>query len=204
MQMAEPLADELKPNASLRRFTNNPVLIGAYAEHSVREFIAKAVFPLRVSTGSIIHEENTPTGLKQLDSIVWQPSPVPAMFERGNFAIVPRHSAVGYLEIKSSDYAEAADALVEQLNHAESLIPYSDKNNKCPKALAVVCIQRKQSLPSKLVTLEEEGKLAVIFKTEGDQTKTHAKGMFRLIQYLTYLRGIARQVDGAITVAIQK
>src|SRR5690349_500922 len=90
--LAPQVLAELRPPAELKTFTTNPALVGGYVEAAVRALIRRYLFPLRVSTGAVIDQSNAPgaQNLPQLDTIVWTPSPVPAIFEVGEFALVPR------------------------------------------------------------------------------------------------------------------
>src|SRR5947209_5396581 len=102
--LIEQLARELTANNAIRKFTTNKDIIGAYAEASVRQLVARIVDPLRVSRGGIVWEGICPDDVPQVDTIIWSPCPMPAMFEAGDFALVPRGSAHGFLEIKRSNY----------------------------------------------------------------------------------------------------
>lgn len=85
--LAEQIVAELQPNEGIRRFTTNPAVIGAYAEASVRQLVARIVFPLRVATGAVISEQlcSRPREVPQIDTIIWSPSPAPAVFAAGEF-----------------------------------------------------------------------------------------------------------------------
>jgi hypothetical protein len=104
--LAPHIVGELRPPTEIKEFTKNTAAIGAYVEGAVRELIRRQVHPLRVATGAVIDEANKPGDprLPQLDTIVWAPSPAPAVFQVGDFALVPRSSSFGVLEIKSSAY----------------------------------------------------------------------------------------------------
>jgi hypothetical protein len=104
--LAPHIVAELRPPSELQKFTRNTAVVGAYVEAAVRWLIQRHVFPLRVASGAVIDQENTPGDpcLPQIDTIIWAPSPVPAVFQVGDFALIPRSSAFGVLEIKSSAY----------------------------------------------------------------------------------------------------
>src|SRR4051812_44709650 len=93
--LADQLARDLTANGAIKRFTNCTDLIGAYAEATVRQLVARIVSPLRISHGAIIYEGICPDDVPQIDTIIWRPAPMPAVFEVGEFAMVPRDSAVG-------------------------------------------------------------------------------------------------------------
>src|SRR5258705_13435223 len=94
-QMSDQLAAELVANCTIKNFTNNSELIGQFAEATVRRLIQRAVSPLRVSRGGIIHEGICPDNVREADTIIWSPNPVPAIYEAGEFPLVPRLSAMG-------------------------------------------------------------------------------------------------------------
>src|SRR5262245_53254273 len=91
-ELALQLIHELQPNQSIKKFADNVVIKGAYAEATLRQFVSRVVAPLRVSTGAVISEQSyeRPKEVKQIDIIIWAPSPVPAVFCAGDFALVPR------------------------------------------------------------------------------------------------------------------
>ena len=68
--------------------TKNTAVVGAYVESAVRQLVRRQVHPLHVATGAVIDQANIPGDprLPQLDTIVWMPSPVPAMFQVSDFA----------------------------------------------------------------------------------------------------------------------
>jgi hypothetical protein len=120
--LGHQLAHELTAHDKIRAFVgSHPVLIGNYAEASIRDFISRMVTPLKVSTGTILYEKNIGNP-PQLDAIVWSPILTPAIFENGNFAIVPRGNAHGFLEIKSTSYSDAGEDIAKKLAYEDELI----------------------------------------------------------------------------------
>jgi hypothetical protein len=118
-QLAAQIVAEIQTAAEIKRFTSNTAIIGQYVEASVRQFIRKYLSPIRVSTGGVIDQDQTPGGyIPQLDTIAWIPGPVAAIFEIGDFGLVPRSSCLGVLEIKSSAYGSAVDDLDERTSPA--------------------------------------------------------------------------------------
>jgi hypothetical protein len=89
---AESFAHPLSANNLLSKFITNSAVTGAYAETWVR-FIAGTMLPqFRVPTGAIIRPTDQTRNLSsfpQCDLIVWNPSVLPALFEQGEFALVP-------------------------------------------------------------------------------------------------------------------
>lgn len=84
--------------AASRRAASHQVVFGGLLENRVSEFVAKAVAPLRVSSGSLA---GLPA-VHQLDLIIWDPSVAPAVSEEGGVAVVSPNAVVGVLELKAS------------------------------------------------------------------------------------------------------
>jgi len=77
--------------------------------------VAKLVFPLRVCTGAVISEQlcSEPAKVPQIDTIIWSPSALPAVYTAGDFGLVPRGSVFGIMEIKRSLYSGVGKQLTE-------------------------------------------------------------------------------------------
>ena len=78
----------------------------------------------RISHGTITRaSDRTHHGLKvpECDLIIWDPSDLPAIFEKGDFAIVPNHSVRGLIEVKRTCNKNASD-LINQLEERQSLL----------------------------------------------------------------------------------
>lgn len=166
-QVCRQLVRDLTANDEIRAFTNNPDLIGGVAEASLRQFVKRMVAPLHVSRGAIIYEGNCgPGSLRQLDAIIWQPSPLPAVFEAGDFAFVPRTSALSFLEIKATDYQGCGRSMTECLDLAPALEdPHLGR--AFPFALGVVCLRRSGRRDTALARLETDRR-AVVLLDQGD------------------------------------
>jgi len=96
-QLGTELVRDVTANGALASFTVSSDLKGVFAEATARRLIRNIVSPLRVSHGGVIWEGNAPERIAQIDTIIWQPNPVPAIFEVDDFALVPRGSAhVGF------------------------------------------------------------------------------------------------------------
>jgi hypothetical protein len=104
--IAQQLVHELEPILKVKEVTTNSALLGAYTEAAVRRLVNRAVAPMRVSTGAVI-DYPMPAQLRQMDVILWAPFPAPGIFEINDFALVPRSSAFGLMEIKRSNYTGA-------------------------------------------------------------------------------------------------
>jgi hypothetical protein len=102
---AQAFAHPLKNNALLGNFVTNPAITGAYAEAWIKS-ITKSMSPqLRISTGAVIKSMDQTRNLQsipQCDLIIWDSSELPALFEQGDFALVPIFSVRAIIEIKRS------------------------------------------------------------------------------------------------------
>jgi hypothetical protein len=178
-KVVEQLTHELRPNDALKAFTTNPVLIGQYAEESVRRLVARRVAPLRVSTGAVVDPATTPDPkLPQVDTIVWTPSPAPALFEAGDFGLIPRGSSMGILEIKRSNYRGVVRALTQRLTFprvraivADPMPTEDGKFERLP-ALGVVCIREGGKTDRGLEKLIEQGRVVLLVRAG----RQHASG----------------------------
>jgi hypothetical protein len=191
--LGHQLAHELTAHETIRHFVGrHPVLIGTYAEASLRKFIARVVSPLKVSTGTVIYEGNVGKEPPQLDAIVWSPAPVPAVFEDADFAIVPRGSAHGFIEIKSSSYSGTGEDIARKLAFDEELI--QPRWEGYLGALGVVCVA---TIPDKtLLQLVKDKRAVILLDMDGDAAVPSAEAIWTLVNYLTQLRLRAREVEG--------
>lgn len=122
---AEAFAHPIKANGLLAQFVTNPDVTGAYAEAWLRS-MAKSMLPqFRISTGAIIRPADTTRNLRsipQCDMIIWIPSVLPAIFEQGDFALVPYSSVRAIIEVKRA--CSDVDKLREQLLEQQKCIPH--------------------------------------------------------------------------------
>jgi hypothetical protein len=200
---------ELRPPAELAIFTTNPDLIGGYVEGAVRSLLRRYLFPLRVCGGSVIDQQNIPgaTDLPQLDTIVWTPAPVPAIFEAGEFALVPRSSSLGILEIKSSAYD--LDLLERRLNPdlvrrvaADPMPEEQVSLGPFLPALGVVCV-RKHDQPQggRLAALRMEGRVVVLFEERApNDFQAQSLDVYKLLNFLAALRLRASLREGRVNI----
>lgn len=121
---AKAFAQPIQANGLLSSFVTNPNFTGAYAEAWVRS-ITRSMLNLRfrISTGTVIRACDAFRDLAsgpQCDLIVWDPSEMPAIFEVGEFALVPYFSARAIIEVKRS--ANPTE-LATQLTQRKQLLP---------------------------------------------------------------------------------
>jgi hypothetical protein len=206
--VATPLVEELRAIEGIKRFTTNPDVIGSHAEAAVRRLVSHVVHPLRVSTGAVISEElcSQPKEVPQLDTIIWQPSPAPAVFEVGDFGLVPRGSAMAFMEIKRSMYRNVGaklkkclkPTLVKKLvaddppgwaGTTEPLL-YPDY-----PAMGVVCIREASAKDANVDALVEKGH-AVVLLDLNEPVTVNPEAVWRLVNFLIRARQRARAWDG--------
>lgn len=122
-------AQPFQGNGLFSSFVTNPAITGAYAEAWVRSMIRNMLGQrFRISTGAVIRSMDRKRGLvsvPQCDVIVWDPSELPAVFECGEFALVPLCAVRAIIEIKRTGNKRQRPKLTQQLKERESLLPTS-------------------------------------------------------------------------------
>lgn len=194
----------LTANDALRRLTNNPNLIGAYAESSIREFVRRFVTPLKLSTGAIVYESNAGGNVCQLDAIIWHPCPLPPILEAGEFAMIPRAAGLAYLEIKRSNYTDVGKAIDSCLNLEDELVPvwHGAEPDKPPiaRTLGVICLYTSGGSDKILDDLVRRKRVALILSREDDRSEfaPNTEGIVLLANFLMNIRYRAALLDGRI------
>jgi hypothetical protein len=176
-----------------------------HAEAAVRAFVRRAVAPLRVSTGAIIYEGNCgdDAKLRQIDTMIWSTAMAPAIFECGEFALVPRGNCHVALEIKRSMYSGSGSAArgvideepnlfhhwvrVDNLNGDRdfSLAPIPTENET--NILAVFCMEGDGDAEAR--KLVQEGKAVLLLKNNRPNTE----GVLRFVNVLLRARWLSMQ-----------
>jgi hypothetical protein len=187
--VAEQLVHELQPVLRIKQFTENSVLLGAYAEATVRRLARRMVDPMRVSTGAVI--DYPMPELRQLDLIIWAPFPAPALFEVEDFALVPRSSAFGAIEIKRSNYKGVDKSLEEFLTSVEDqpllTDPMPQVGDNLPASMGVIPVL--ESDPSgRLAKLLNDHRVVAIFDHREGRTTVRQRDVFVLVNFLSYVR----------------
>jgi len=197
--LACQLAHELTGHGTLRGFVGrNTALIGAYAEASVRRFITRVVSPLQVSTGTIVYEDNFGKNPPQLDVIIWSPTIAPAIFESGEFAVVPRGSAHAYLEIKASHYKNTVGKdIARTIAHGTTLI-WPNLGAAFKPAMGVVCLKDTSHRDPALDALVKNGDAVVLMDIQGARIVPRPPDVWTLVSFLLSVRRRAKDVDGAL------
>jgi hypothetical protein len=79
----------------------------------------------RISTGAVIRSQDKTRGLAsvpQCDLIIWDPSELPAIFESGDFAMVPIFAVRAIIEIKRKGNKSERKKLTQQLKARQNLL----------------------------------------------------------------------------------
>jgi hypothetical protein len=207
--VATPLVEELKAVEGLKKFTMNTAVIGAHAEAAVRRLVGRIVHPLRVSSGAVISEElcAKPKTVPQIDTIIWQPCPAPALFEVGDFGVVPRGSSMAIMEIKRSAYRGVGAELKKRLDSSlvKKLVADdppgwggTDRPELYPDypALGVVCLREKQAKDVALEEVIARGHCVIIMEMQNNTVTPNVEAVYRLINFLIRARQRALMWDG--------
>ena len=146
---------------------------------------------MRVSTGAVI-DYPMPVQLRQIDAILWAPYPAPGVFEINDFALVPRSSAFGLMEIKRSNYSGVDDQLEAFASAAPgtAAAPNSaiDGDERYP-AMGVVCVL--EAGPSARLTAQlSAGKAIAIYQktsNESPEATVRAVDVLKLVNFLHFV-----------------
>jgi hypothetical protein len=188
--IATQLVHELEPILKVKEVTRNSELLGAYTEAAVRRLVARVVQPMRVSTGAII-DFPMPGALNQLDAIVWAPFPAPGIFEVDAFALVPRGSAFGLLEIKRSNYTDVESKLERFAELAPTLAasPHPKVGDGRHPGLGVICVLEGPASARLQALLDKDHVVAIFAKeaAESDTAIVRAADVLKLVNFLHFI-----------------
>lgn len=227
--IADALVNQLESNTLIRKLTVNSSLIGSYAESTVRSITERMVSPLRVSTGSITspelfaeHELSTSykdkSGvLKQLDLIVWSPTPFPSLFDENGFALVSQYGVKGSIEIKRSCYSGVGKKIQEKLDWVEDNIPGMQEPNVLAdetvthyvdsywKALGVICLQEKdQTIDPELQSLIYRGRAVILLKESAEGViEVNTSHVFHFVDFLSKCRRRSHSMESDYRVNVE-
>lgn len=204
--LAPHILAELRPPSDLKKFTRNTAVVGAYVEAAVRELVRRQVSPLHVASGAVIDQTNIPgdPALPQIDTIVWAPSPAPAVFQVGEFALVPRSSSFGVLEIKASAYNPAdldrrlAKDFVQRVTADPAPQETAQLGDKVA-GLGVICVRAKAQTQASIDAMKCADRVVVLFEeNDDDAISPRPKDIYRLVNFLGYLRLRGRLHEGIV------
>ena len=189
--IAQQLVHELEPILKVKEVTTNSTLLGTYTEAAVRKLSQRVVAPMRVSTGAVI-DYPMPAKLRQMDVIVWAPFPAPGIFEMNDFALVPRSSAFGLMEIKRSNYRKVDDELEAFASAAPGVAaaphPAVGGDNRHP-GMGVVCVLEKGPSARLSKQLDEDRAVAIFQKPSKDSPEATVRSLdvLRLVNFLHFV-----------------
>lgn len=188
--IAQQIVHELEPILNVKEVTINSALLGSYTEAAVRRLIQRVVAPMHVSTGPVI-DYPMPHRLRQIDIIVWAPFPAPAIFEVGEFALVPRSSAFGLMEIKRSNYSGIDNELEVFATVAREIAaaPHSKVGDTRHPGMGIVgVLDAKPS--ARLAKLLSDNTAVAIFQKKtkhSPEATVRAADVLKLINFLHYV-----------------
>lgn len=188
---AEAFAHPLTANGLLSKFVANPDVTGAYAETYVRQMARSMLPQFRVSTGAIVRPTDQRRGLKsipQCDIVIWDPSELPALFEQGDFALVPYVSARAIIEVKRT--CRNLEAFRTQLKAQQKCLSPNFRSN----ILGVVVSHRKTLFTGVaqadwLKSAEWENFPAMTRLLSADAKEVDTSGVFVFVYFLAQIAG---------------
>ena len=139
------------------------MVFGSLIENRVRDFVAHAVSPLSVSSGSL---SGVPAE-HQLDVLVWDHQVAPPVVEHGDVVVVAPTSVCGVLEVKASGdlgkFAARMESIRDDLNILRSGDPVANEVQVPVLGLLVYDTQEYDR-----VRLGSEDTLTVLFHDDGN------------------------------------
>ncbi|HTA92533.1 MAG TPA: hypothetical protein VK745_23305 [Polyangiaceae bacterium] len=130
-------------------------------------------------------DENT----KQLDTIIWAPYPAPAVFEVEDFALIPKSSACGALEIKRSNYSNTDVEILKFITLVRTgaivWMPETPTPKKVP-GLGVICLLT-YDISKRLKKLIEAGEAVAIFDVRDGRVDVRNRDVLVLINFLQFV-----------------
>lgn len=172
-RLSAQFVKEISTPYEFNEFVRNSDLMGKYIESAVRVFIRKIIYCGKISTGGVISPES-PIAKNQFDVIIWKPNPYPAIFEFENFAIVPKRSVFGLIEIKSRNYSGAIKKIKENVDKYSAFTTEGLTNKK---GIGIVCLYKGKPKPT------DDFFILFLEKSDGS-IKHNSKGIISFIQYL--------------------
>ena len=185
-RLSNQFIKEITPPNEFKRFVDNNDLLGKYIESAVRIFIKKIISNGKISTGGVISPEN-PLALNQIDVIIWKPNPFPAIFDSENFAIVPKNSVFGLIEIKSSNYSGVKDKIEIFCSDEKFKTLVKKENiNNINRLLSIICLY-DNSKDNGIKKLVDNGKCIVLFNLINNEAVPNTIGIIEFIEFLIYI-----------------
>ena len=215
-QLAPHILADLQPPMELKRFTSNSDVVGAYIESGVRKFVRHYLAPIRVSTGAVIDQAQSPgSKIPQLDTIAWIPNPAPAVFEMGEFALVPRSNCLGILEVKSSAYNDEMMDNLEERTRPEFIEPLTAErlddghegdvfNVRNCFGMGIVSIlqENQRKYLKRLNDLRNANRAVTLFEEINNKPEPRPEDIYRLVNFLAVLRLRAACREGRLSIML--
>lgn len=208
--VANELVRELTPNSAIKKFADNSDVIGDFAEASVRRFVEKMVAPARVSTGAVISGAlcDKPNQVPQIDTIIWIPTPFPAIFEAGDFGLVPSDSVLGVIEIKRSSYSNVGAKIKAVIDREKEFMGKAADDaeyNAMPGAFGVICVHEKDLGEKVLKELVEANRVGILIVPDGkDGMVVDPVAVYQLVEFLMIIRKKMKMIDGTCKISFKK
>jgi hypothetical protein len=189
--VAQNLVKELETIVAFKDVSTNSTLLGSFTESAVRNMVSRIVYPMRISSGAVIdHPVEHP--LRQIDLIIWESFPVPAIFHVGDFGLVPKSSAFGVIEIKRSNYDCGVKSIKNfiELAKANKIVSKpllgSLVGDASVAGLGVICVLEK-NISTELQQLLEDRNAVIIFDNTGPEPRVRPKDVLILVDFLNMI-----------------
>lgn len=211
--IAEQLFSQFNSIIEIKKITNNPVIIGAYSEAIIRNWLRENIFKESILTGSIISPElaNRGNQLQQMDTIIYCASPLPPIFKVDDFGLVPANSAYAIIEIKRTNYTKAVVEIERVLTYTEKFkkrkkhFTITEGDNigseevlMLPDSFGIVCL--KTSNEKKLMNLNSKEKIYYFLeKDPNGAIKINAKDVFRFVNRILLIKEAIHNSFGLIS-----
>lgn len=197
---ADAFVHPLKSDTLLGKFVTNQNVTGAYAEAFIKSLAITMLPQFQISTGAIISSSDWTKDLQKLpqcDLIIWNPSDLPALFEKGDFALVPNLSARAIIEVKRS--VGDLDHLKDELQQRKQCLLPEFRSN----VLGVVVTHNKSLFDhTDLKDWPKDAKWKTMpamtrLLSAEDSNKPDTDGVFALISLLSHVaRSVWRSQTG--------
>lgn len=195
----EAFAHPLTANGLVGRFVANPNVTGAYAETWLRSIAASMLPQYRISTGAVLRPSDRNGDLRsvpQCDLIIWDPSDMPALFEKNDFALVPWYSARAIIEIKRS-CTDVAD-LRTQLEHRRNNLLRKYRRNILGVVVShPVSLFEDEANPKWLKDAKWDKDIPITRLLGDDPAQADTSGVLVFIYFLSQLAGHGTQQNVA-------
>ena len=198
--LAAQLVGAVSAAEQISQFTSNKTVVGAFAESLVYQFVNRIVHPLRLSSGTVISpdayrdKKDTP----QFDLIIWDPNPIPSIAAEDRFALVPRNSVLGIIEIKKTDYDRGLDDIEDKASKTSLCFPHG-----APELfLGVICAATVHDPEgdNKLTKLINAKRAVYLLDFRRAEPQANSEGVYRLINFLARVRRTAKQREAVFSV----